>query len=71
VSEYLDLTEAAKWLKWLKTLLAELSYSKGNVDQPTELFSEQPWRRTPYFMPKTLIVLYANRALIRSQKKMG
>jgi hypothetical protein len=39
-SEYMALTEATKELKWVKTLLAELGYSKGATDQPTDLFTD-------------------------------
>lgn len=44
-SEYMALTEATKELKWIKTLLAELGYSKGNNENsadesPTDLFSD-------------------------------
>ena len=41
-SEYMALTEAAKELKWIKTLLAELGYSNGDsIDEPpTDLFSD-------------------------------
>ncbi|MEI4861294.1 Ty1/Copia family ribonuclease HI, partial [Klebsiella pneumoniae] len=40
-AEYMALTEATKELKWVRTLLAELGYSNGDVnakDQPTDLF---------------------------------
>src|SRR5579859_2376507 len=37
-SEYMALTEATKELKWIRTLLAELSYS--NKNSPTDLFSD-------------------------------
>jgi hypothetical protein len=43
-SEYMALTEATKELKWIRTLLAELSYSNGNGNSddepPTDLFSD-------------------------------
>jgi len=39
-SEYMALTEATKELKWIRTLLAELGYSNGNSDEPTDLFSD-------------------------------
>ena len=39
-SEYMALTEATKELKWIRTLLAELGYSNGNSDKPTDLFSD-------------------------------
>src|SRR6204780_4605245 len=32
------LTDATKELKWVRTLLAELGYSNGKSDEPTELF---------------------------------
>src|ERR1700689_971397 len=39
-SEYMALMDATKELKWVKTLLAELGYSNGKSDEPTELFSD-------------------------------
>jgi hypothetical protein len=39
-SEYMALTEATKELKWVRTLLAELGYSNGKTNQPTDLFSD-------------------------------
>jgi hypothetical protein len=39
-SEYMALTEATKELKWVRTLLAELGYSNGKTDKPTDLFSD-------------------------------
>src|SRR5579859_7371032 len=38
--EYMALTEATKELKWIRTLLAELGYSNGNTNVPTDLFSD-------------------------------
>jgi len=38
-AEYMALTNATKELKWIKTLLAELSHSNSN-DDPTDLFSD-------------------------------
>ena len=34
------LTEAMEELKWIRTLLAELGYSNGNTNVPTDLFSD-------------------------------
>jgi len=39
-SEYMALTDATKALKWVRTLLSELSYSNGKSDESTELFSD-------------------------------
>jgi len=39
-SEYMALTDATKELKWVKTLLAELGYSNGKSNEPTELYSD-------------------------------
>jgi len=39
-SEYMALTDATKELKWVRTLLAELGYSNGKSDEPTDLFSD-------------------------------
>jgi hypothetical protein len=39
-SEYMALTDATKELKWIRSLLAELGYSNGKSDEPTELFSD-------------------------------
>jgi hypothetical protein len=39
-SEYMALTDATKELKWVRTLLAELGYSNGKSDNPTNLFSD-------------------------------
>ena len=36
-SEYMALTDATKELKWVGTLLAELGYSNGKSDDPTDL----------------------------------
>jgi 4-hydroxyphenylpyruvate dioxygenase-like putative hemolysin len=38
-SEYIALMDAMKELKWVRTLLAELGYSNGKSDDPTNLFS--------------------------------
>jgi len=39
-SEYMALTDATKALKWVRTLLSELSYSNGKSDESTELSSD-------------------------------
>ena len=39
-SEYMALTDATKELVWVKSLLAELGYSNGKSNDPTDLFSD-------------------------------
>jgi len=39
-SEYMALTDAIKKLKWVRTLLADLSYSNRKSNEPIELYSD-------------------------------